>query len=76
VELLNVFFASVFTANPRESQTLEVREIAWGKADLFLVEIWSEIIWANSVHTNPWAPTGCTQMRALAEMIAKPLYHL
>ncbi|GAB0204970.1 mitochondrial enolase superfamily member 1 [Grus japonensis] len=40
VELLNVFFASVFTAkaSPQESQTLEVGEEVWRKEDLLLVE--------------------------------------
>ena len=39
-ELLNAFFASVFTAKagPEESQSLEVREEAWRKDDLPLVE--------------------------------------
>jgi len=40
VELLNVFFASVFTAKagPQASQSLEVREEAWKKEDFPLVE--------------------------------------
>ncbi|GAB0184039.1 mitochondrial enolase superfamily member 1 [Grus japonensis] len=40
VELLNAFFASVFTAKAscQESQTLEVREKVWRKEDLPLVE--------------------------------------
>ena len=39
-ELLNAFFASVFSAKagPQESQALEVREEAWRKDDLPLVE--------------------------------------
>lgn len=39
-ELLNAFFASVFTAkaSPCKSQTLEGREKAWKKEDLPLVE--------------------------------------
>ncbi|PKU49358.1 rna-directed dna polymerase from mobile element jockey- hypothetical protein [Limosa lapponica baueri] len=39
-ELLNAFFASVFTAQagPQESQTLEVPEKAWTKEDLPLAE--------------------------------------
>jgi len=39
-ELLNAFFASVFTAkaSPQKSQSLEVREKAWRKEDLPLVE--------------------------------------
>ncbi|GAB0179468.1 mitochondrial enolase superfamily member 1 [Grus japonensis] len=39
-ELLNAFFASVFTAKagPQESQTLEVGEEVWRKEDLPLVE--------------------------------------
>ncbi|GAB0204029.1 mitochondrial enolase superfamily member 1 [Grus japonensis] len=39
VELLNAFFASVFTAkaSPQESQTLEVGEKVWRKEDLPLV---------------------------------------
>ena len=40
VELLNAFFASVFTAKagPQASESLEVREEAWRKEDLPLVE--------------------------------------
>jgi len=40
VELLNAFFASVFSAkaSPQASQSLEVREKAWRKTDLPLVE--------------------------------------
>ncbi|GAB0207699.1 mitochondrial enolase superfamily member 1 [Grus japonensis] len=39
-ELLNAFFASVFTAkaSPQETQTLEVREKVWRKEDFPLVE--------------------------------------
>ena len=39
-ELSNAFFASVFTAKagPQASQPLEVREKAWRKEDLLLVE--------------------------------------
>ncbi|GAB0189155.1 mitochondrial enolase superfamily member 1 [Grus japonensis] len=39
-ELLNAFFASVFTAkaSPQESQTLEVGEKVWRKEDFPLVE--------------------------------------
>ena len=39
-ELLNIYFASVFSAKagPQESQALEVREKAWRKKDLPLVE--------------------------------------
>ncbi|GAB0204486.1 mitochondrial enolase superfamily member 1 [Grus japonensis] len=39
-ELLNVFFASVFTAkaSPQETQTLEVGEEVWRKEDLPLVK--------------------------------------
>ena len=39
-EFLNAFFASVFTAKavPQASQSLEVREEAWQKEDLPLVE--------------------------------------
>ncbi|GAB0182057.1 mitochondrial enolase superfamily member 1 [Grus japonensis] len=40
VELLNAFFALVFTAkaSPQETQTLEVGEKVWRKEDLLLVE--------------------------------------
>ncbi|PKU44865.1 rna-directed dna polymerase from mobile element jockey-like [Limosa lapponica baueri] len=40
VELLNAFFASVFTAqaNPQESHTLEETEKFWTKEDFPLVE--------------------------------------
>jgi len=39
-ELLNAFFASVFSAkaSPQESQALEAREEAWRKDDLLLVK--------------------------------------
>jgi len=39
-ELLNAFFASVFSAKagPRASQSLEVREEAWRNKDLPLVQ--------------------------------------
>jgi len=39
-ELLNAFFASVFTAKagPQASQSLEAREKVWRKEDLPLVE--------------------------------------
>lgn len=41
VELLNVFFASVFTAKtaPGESQALNIREKNWGNENFSLVEM-------------------------------------
>jgi len=47
MELTNYFFASVFTAKagPLASQALDVREQAWRKEHIPLVEeVWTEVI--------------------------------
>jgi len=62
-DLLNAFFASVFTAKagPQASQPLEVREKAWRKEDLLLVEdlMRDHLSKLVTKPTNPWAPMGC-----------------
>ena len=62
VKLLNAFFVSVFTAKtaPWESQTLEIRKAGKWKTSLWPMRIWSEIVYANLIHTNPQALMGST----------------
>ncbi|GAB0182914.1 mitochondrial enolase superfamily member 1 [Grus japonensis] len=77
-ELLNAFFASVFTAkvSPQESQTLEVGEKVWRKEDLPLVEEdWvREHLGKPDIHKS-MGPDGMHPqgLRELADLIVMPL---
>jgi len=77
-ELLNAFFASVISAKagPQESQALEVREKAWRKEDLPLVEEdcvthhLSNLDTQKSMGLNGMNPR---VLREIADIIAEPL---
>ncbi|PKU43539.1 glycerol kinase [Limosa lapponica baueri] len=77
-ELLNAFFASVFTAqaSPQESQTLEVTEKVWTKEDFPLVEEDQVREQLNKLDIcKSMRSGGMNQqvLRELAEVIAGPL---
>ena len=78
VELLNAFFASVFSAKagPQESQALEVRKKAWRKEDLPLVDEDRVRDHLGKLDTNiSMGPDGMQEqvLRELADVIAEPL---
>lgn len=75
MELLSALFASVLTAKtaPWEYSTLDWKSGEW---KTWSRRICSEVVFANWLHKNLWALTGCTHERELAEVIVKPLYHL
>ena len=61
-ELLNAFFASVFSAKtgPQESQAPEEREEAYKEDDFPLVEEDCVRDRLSDLDTNPWALMECT----------------
>ncbi|GAB0176329.1 mitochondrial enolase superfamily member 1 [Grus japonensis] len=77
-ELLNAFFASVFTAKaiPQESQTLEVGKKVWRKEDFPFVQAdWvRDHLGKFDIHKS-MGPNGMHPqvLRELADVIAKPL---
>jgi len=79
VDLLNAFFASVFTAKAgiQVSQSLEVREKAWGKEDFPLVmeDRVRDHLRKLDTHKS-MTPDGMHPrvLRKLADVIAEPLF--
>jgi len=78
-ELLNAFFASVFTAKagPQAYQSLEVREKDWQKEDLPLVEEdWVGTLLSKLDIHKTMGPDGMHPqvLRELKDVIAEPLY--
>ncbi|XP_040400941.1 uncharacterized protein LOC121063970 [Cygnus olor] len=77
-ELLNAFFASVFTAkiSPQESQTLETKDKVWRKEDMALVEEdrVRDHLSKLDIHKS-MGPDGMHPqvLRELASVIARPL---
>jgi len=78
VQLLNPFFASVFTckAGPQASQSLDIREKAWRKEELPLFEDSHVRNHLSKLNTHKCLPPDGMHPRVLkelADIIAKPL---